>query len=168
MGPEREETLLELRKYARGYAAGLARELKVPHSTARKRIQSLEDSGIVTGYIPIVSQKVFGSPYLTEFKVSFDQYRFEEDLCDTIGEISEHLAEGIGHAPYAVFNLRNEQERTWSVSCLTLTADIKSLIDRVCRRHNVLPENTGCIPLGEMTGVPMYSRHSLRRTSEES
>jgi len=167
MRPENEETLLELRKYTRGYAAGLARELRVPHSTVRKRIQSLEESGIVAGYIPIVSQKVFGSPYLIEFKVSFDQYRYERDLSDTIDEVSEHLAEGVGHAPYAIFSLQNGQERTWSVSCLTSTADVKSLIDGVCRRHNVLPENTSCTPLGEVTGVPMYSRHSLRKTPED-
>jgi DNA-binding Lrp family transcriptional regulator len=161
MRPEREETLLELRACTKGHAAALARKLGVPHSTARKRIKALEDRGIVTGYIPIVNQKVFGTPYFTEFRVSFDQYRFEKDLTDTIDEICVHLSEGIGHAPYVIFNLQNEQDQLWTVSCLTSTSDIESLISRICRRHNVLPENTSCILLNEVSGVPMYSRHSM-------
>jgi len=167
MRNERRETLLELRNCTKGHAAALARELRVPHSTALKRIKTLEEKGIVTDYIPVVNQDIFGSSFLVKFKVSYDQYRFEQDLRDTIAEIIDHLTKGIGHAPYAIFDHQNVEDRMWSVSCLTLTSDIVSMIDYIRRRHNVLPENISYRPLGNVTGVPMYSRHSLNIGSED-
>ena len=65
----KEETLLALRKCARGFPVTLARELGIPRTTARDRIQILEQEGIVTEYTPVVNPKTFGSPYLIQIDI---------------------------------------------------------------------------------------------------
>ena len=162
----KEETLLALRKCARGFPASLARELEIPRGTARDRIRMLEEDGIVTEYTPVVNPKTFGSPYLIQIEVDPDSYKISEDLEATIDSLKEFLNAGIGHAPLSFYVYQDTENDVWKIHCQTMTFNIDFLIESLYREQNIARECISCVSLLDADGVPNYSKFSLKQENE--
>jgi len=162
LGEQKEETLLALRKCVRGYPVSLARDLEIPRTTASDRIKTLEQEGIVTEYTPVVSPKIFGSPYLIRIEVNPESYKIQEDLEATIDSLREFLNAGIGHAPLCFYVYHDTDNDVWKVHCQTMTFNIDSLIESLYREQNIAREYISYVSLIEADGVPNYSKFSLR------
>ena len=159
----KEDTLLTLRSCARGFPMALAKEMEIPRTTARRRIQALEEEGIVTGYTPVVTPQTFGSPYLVQIDINPDDYKINSEIDDTVGALKEFLNLGLGHAPLSFYFFNDFENDLIRVGCLTMTRCIDYLIDEIYRRQNIAKENISYIPLEEADGVPNYSKFSLRQ-----
>ncbi len=163
LATHKEETLLTLRKCARGFPASLARKLEIPRATARDRIQILEDEEIVIDYTPVVTPQTFGSPYLIEIEVNPEDYKISDDLEATIDALKEFLNTGIGHAPICFYVYMDSENDLWKVHCATMTFNIDYLLESLYREQNIARECISCISLKEADGVPNYSKFSLRQ-----
>ena len=159
----KEDTLLTLRTCARGFPMALARALEIPRSTARHRIQALEEEGIVTGYTPVVTPQTFGSPYLIQIDINPEDYKIGTDLDDTVLALKEFLNTGVGHAPLCFYFFNDSENNLLRVQCLTMTYNIDQLIDSIYNRQNIARENISYTTLEEADGVPNYSKFSLRQ-----
>lgn len=159
----KENTLLALRICARGFPMALAREMEIPRSTARDRILALEEEGIVTGYIPMVTPQTFGSPYMIQIDINPNDYKISSDLNDTAKALKEYLNRGVGHAPICVYNFFDKENDLLRVHCITMTKNIEILIDAIYHRQNIARENISYVPLDDAEGVPNYSKFSLRQ-----
>ena len=159
----KEDTLLTLRNCARGFPVALARALEIPRSTARHRMQALEEEGIVTGYTPVVTPQTFGSPYLIQIDINPEDYKISTDLDDTIKALREFLNTGIGHAPLSFYVFNDSENDQIRVHCLTMTYNINELIDGIYHKQNIARENISYVSLDEADGVPNYSKFSLRQ-----
>ena len=159
----KEETLLTLRKCARAFPASLARELEIPRATARKRIKSLEEDGIVMEYTPIVSPKTFGNPYLIQIEINPEDYKISEDLEATIRSLKEFLNAGISHAPLSFYVFHDTEYDVWKVHCQTMTFNIDLLIESLYREQNIARDSLSFVSLIDADGVPNYSKFSLRK-----
>jgi len=159
----KEETLLTLRKCARAFPASLARELEIPRATARKRIMSLEEEGVVTEYTPIVSPKTFGDPYLVQVEVNPEDYKISEDLKETIQSLKEFLLAGISHAPLSFYVYHDVENDVWKVHCQTMTFNIDLLMESLYREQNIARDCLSFVSLIDAEGVPNYSKFSLRK-----
>lgn len=159
----KEETLLVLRKCARGFPASLARELKIPRTTARDRIQILEEEGTVTDYIPIVTPKTFGNPYLIQIEVNPFDYTLSEDLEATVDSLKKFLNAGIGHAPLCFYVYHDSENDVWKINCLTMTFNIEYLTESFYREQNIARECISYVSLIDADGVPNYSKFSLKQ-----
>ena len=159
LADHKEDTLLTLRRCARGFPMALARALEIPRTTARRRIQALEKDGIVTGYTPVVTPHTFGSPYLIQIDINPDDYKISSDLAETVEALKEFLNSGVGHAPLSFF--RDSENDLLRVRCLTMTFNIDQLIDEIYHRQNIARENISYTSLEEADGVPNYSKFSL-------
>jgi DNA-binding Lrp family transcriptional regulator len=157
-----------LRECARGFPVALARKLEVPRSTARQRIQTLEEEGIVIDYIPIVVPQTFGSAYLVRIEVNPADYKIASDLRATIDAIKEFLNAGVGHAPLAIYVYLDSEVELWRVHCLTMTFDIESLTESLYREQNIARECISCFSLEDVEGIPNYSKFSLVQQEEDA
>jgi len=162
----KEETLLILRKCARAFPASLARELEIPRATARKRIKSLEEEGVVTEYTPVVNPTTFGNPYLIRIEVNPESYKIREDLEATIDSLKEFMNAGIGHAPLCFYVFHDTDNDVWKVHCQTMTFNIEYLIESLYREQNIARECISWVSLKDADGVPNYSKFSLRQEDD--
>ena len=163
LADHKEDTLLTLRRCARGFPMALARELEIPRTTARRRIQALESEGIVTGYTPVVAPQTFGSPHLIQIDLNPDDYKISSDLDETVRALKEFLNSGVGHAPLSFYFFRDSETDLLRVRCLTMTFKIDQLIDEIYHRQNIARENISYTALDDADGVPNYSKFSLRQ-----
>ena len=163
----KEDTLLTLRTCARGFPMALARALEIPRSTARHRIQALEEEGIVTGYTPVVTPQTFGNPYLIQININPDDYKISSDLDDTIQALKEFLNTGIGHAPLSFYFFVDSDTDLIRVHCITMTSNVSNLIDEIYHRQNIARENISYTALEEADGVPNFSKFSLRQEGDQ-
>ena len=163
LADHKEDTLLTLRTCARGFPMALAKAMEIPRTTARRRIQALEDEGIVTGYTPVVTPQTFGSPYLIQIGINPDDYKISSDLVETVEALKEFLNSGVGHAPLCFYYFKNSENDLLLVRCLTMTFNIDHLIDEIYHRQNIARENISYTPLEDAEGVPNYSKFSLRQ-----
>lgn len=159
----KEDILLTLRTCARGFPMALARELEIPRTTARRRMQALEKEGIVTGYTPVVTPQTFGSPYLIQIDINPDDYKISSDLDETIRALKGFLNSGVGHAPLSFYFFKDSETDLLRVRCLTMTFNIDQLIDEIYHRQNIARENISYTALDDADGVPNYSKFSLRQ-----
>jgi len=164
---QKEVTLLTLRNCARGFPATLARALEIPRSTARHRIQALEEDGIVRGYTPVVKPETFGEPYLIQIGINPEDYKFSGELETTILALKEHLQSGIGHAPLCFYYHKDFEYDMLRVSCVTMTINIEELVDTLYNEQNIARENIEVINLNLADGVPDFSKYSLRRGDDD-
>ena len=146
---QRITTLLTLRDCVTSSPATLARALEIHRTTARYRIQVLQEEGFVRGYTPIVMPTLFGKPYLVKIRIDPKQYQFEEDLQTTLTSLKEYFQSGIGHAPLSVYSYR--QDKMWAVHCITTTKNVDKLCDSIY----------------DADGIPGYSMFSLGEAEED-
>jgi DNA-binding Lrp family transcriptional regulator len=163
---QKEDTLLTLRNCARGFPATLARALEIPRSTARHRIQALEEDGIVRDYIPVVRPETFGRPYLIQVEINPEDYKFSGELESTVDALKEHLQAGIGHAPLCFFYHTDPECDLLRINCVTMTLNINNLVDTLYNEQNIARENIGIIDLDLANGIPDFSKFSLRKGEE--
>ncbi len=156
---QRMTTLLTLRDCVTSSPATLARALDIHRTTARYRIQILQEEGYVRGYTPIVTPTLFGKPYLVKIKIDPKQYQFDEDLQTTLASLKEYFQSGIGHAPLSVYSYK--EKSMWMVHCITTTAGVDKLCDSIYHEQNIARENIEYIPLHDADGIPGYSMFSL-------
>ncbi len=163
---QKEDTLLTLRNCARGFPATLARALEIPRSTARHRIQALEEEGIVRGYTPVVEPEIFGEPYLIQIRINHNDYKFSGEMESTVDALRNHLRAGIGHACLSFYYYTDSEHDLLRVNCVTMTIDIDHLVDTLYNKQNIARENIEVITLDFADGVPDYSKFSLTRRDE--
>ena len=164
---QKEDTLLTLRNCARGFPATLARALEIPRSTARHRIQALEEDGIVRDYMPVVSPETFGKPYLIQVGINSEDYKFSGELESTVEALKKHLQAGIGHAPLCFFYHTDPECDLLRVNCVTMTFNIDHLVDTLYNEQNIARENIEVIGLDFADGVPDFSKSMVQRIVEE-
>ncbi|MHA2223502.1 MAG: hypothetical protein ACXAAO_15785, partial [Candidatus Thorarchaeota archaeon] len=138
--------------------------LEIPRSTARHRIQALEEDGIVQDYIPVVRPETFGRPYLIQVGINPEDYKFSGELESTIEALKEHFQAGIGHAPLCFYYLTDSD--LLRVNCVTMTFNINNLVDKLYNEQNIARENIEVICLDLADGVPDFSKFSLRKGVE--
>jgi len=153
--------LLALPSYATSSATQLARSLGFPRGTVTYHIQRLQEKGIVTGYTPIVTPRTFGDPYLVRVSIDPKQYEIREDLEATIIALRDFLLSGIRHAPLSLYVYQDQEDNVLQVNCVTMTSDIKSLVESLYREQNIAKEIITTVPLKEAYGIPKYSKFSL-------
>lgn len=85
-----KEILTHLQKDSKMSSRKLAKKLGMPVSTLCKRIRSLEDSGVIEGYKPILNLGKVGFPSVAYIMVSFDPAR--PGNTQTEPEFLKHLA----------------------------------------------------------------------------
>ncbi|MDF1541281.1 MAG: Lrp/AsnC family transcriptional regulator [Candidatus Thorarchaeota archaeon] len=158
-------TLLTLRDCVTSSPATLARLLDIHRTTARYRIQVLQDEGYVTGYTPIVEPSHFGKPYLIKIQIDTRQYQFKEDLTTTIEALREFLQTGIGHAPLSVYVFK--ESKLQIVHCVTMTKNIEKFCDSIYHEQNIARENIEHMDLQDADGIPGYTVFSLREDEEK-
>jgi len=163
LASHKQDTLLALRTCSRGFPVALARALEIPRSTARHRIQTLEEEGIVIGYTPVVTPQTFGSPYLIQIDINPEDYKISTELEDTVIALKEFFSTGIGHAPLSFYFFKDVENDLLRVHCLTMTFNVDHLIDTIYHKQNIARENINYISLDEADGVPNYSKFSLRQ-----
>jgi hypothetical protein len=113
----------------------------------------------VTGYTPTVTPRTFGNPYLVQVSIDPTQYEIREDLEATIIALRDFLLAGIRHAPLSLYVY--QEDNVLQVNCVTMTHDIKSLVESIYREQNIAKEIITTVPLNEAYGIPKYSRFSL-------
>ena len=160
----RLSTLLTLRDCVTGSPATLARALDIHRTTARYRIQVLQDEGMVMGYTPIVKPTIFGKPYLIRVKIDPKQYQFEDDLKTTLDSVKEYFHSGIGHAPLSVYTYK--ENNIMLVHCVTNTENVDKLCDRIYHEQNIAREDIDYLMLQDADGIPEYSVFSLGEGEE--
>jgi DNA-binding Lrp family transcriptional regulator len=163
VGSHKEDTLLTLRTCTRGFPMALAKALEIPRSTARHRIQALEEEGIVTGYTPVVTPQTFGSPYLIQIDINPNDYKISSDLDDTVEALKEFLNTGVGHAPLCFYFFKDSENDLLRVNCLTMTFNVNQLVDGIYHKQNIARENINYVSLDDADGVPNYSKFSLKQ-----
>jgi DNA-binding Lrp family transcriptional regulator len=159
----KEDTLLALRNCARGFPVALARAMEIPRTTARRRIQVLEEDGIVIDYTPIVEPQTFGSPYLIQVDIDPTDYKIRTDLDDTVKALKEYLNLGIAHASMCFYYFKDSESDHIQVHCITMTRNIDYLIDAIYHKQNIARENISYTPLDEADGITNYSKFSLKQ-----
>ncbi|TET10470.1 MAG: hypothetical protein E3J86_05615 [Candidatus Thorarchaeota archaeon] len=164
---QKEDTLLTLRNCARGFPATLARALEIPRSTARHRIQALEEDGIVQDYLPLVRPETFGRPYLIQVGINPEDYKFSGELESTVDALKEHFQAGIGHAPICFYYHTDSDCDLLRINCVTMTFNINHLIDTLYNEQNIARENIEVTSLDFANGVPDFSKFSLRKGEAE-
>ena len=153
--------LLALPSCATSSATRLARSLGLPRGTVTYHIQRLQEKGLVTGYTPTVTPRTFGDPYLVRVSIDPRQYEIREDLEATVIALRDFLLAGIRHAPLSLYVYQDQEDNALQVNCVTMTTDIKLLVESIYREQNIAKEIITTIPLNEAYGFPMYSKFSL-------
>jgi hypothetical protein len=108
-----------------------------------------------------VTPRTFGDPYLVRVSIDPRQYEIREELEATVIALRNFLLAGIRHAPLSFYVYQDQEDNLLQVNCVTMTSDIKSLVESLYREQNIAKEIITTVPLDEAYGIPKYSKFSL-------